>query len=415
MFVSRRMFAGLPMLAALHAFAPRAANASVQNQGDERTLTSLRLWLTLPQDQRGPDDSVLRTPLDRPTAEAAVRLLAADRMKQLIRAHASDVSAKRLSIGDRTMRWEERVYGSEPKTGRSLWISLHGGGNAPSEVNDQQWQNQIRLYTPEEGVYIAPRAPTDTWNLWHEAHMDGLLQTLIDVQVATKRVDPEKVYILGYSAGGDGVWQLAPRMADRFAAAATMAGHPGDAALPSLRNLPFAIFMGGRDTAYDRNVLAATKTRVLDELERADPSGYVHISRIYPGLPHWMDRRDAEAIPWMAHFTRHTWPKRVVWVQDDVPERRFYWLEIPSRANVKPGDRIDAVIRGQNVDLQGAIPDGTTLRLTDDLMNLDKSVTVTVNGKVRFRGRITRTAGSIYKSLQQRADVSSAATCNMTL
>ena len=35
-------------------------------------------------------------------------------------------------------------------------------------------------------------------------------------------VDPNRVYLLGYSAGGDGVYQLAPRMADRFAAASMM-------------------------------------------------------------------------------------------------------------------------------------------------------------------------------------------------
>jgi poly(3-hydroxybutyrate) depolymerase len=44
-------------------------------------------------------------------------------------------------------------------------------------------------------------------------------------------VNPDKVYLLGYPAGGDGVWQLAPRMADRFAAAAMMAGHPNGASL----------------------------------------------------------------------------------------------------------------------------------------------------------------------------------------
>jgi poly(3-hydroxybutyrate) depolymerase len=50
---------------------------------------------------------------------------------------------------------------------------------------------------------------------------------------------------MGYSAGGDGVFQIAPRMADHWAAAAMMAGHPGDAAALNLRNLPFTIFMGG--------------------------------------------------------------------------------------------------------------------------------------------------------------------------
>ena len=88
-------------------------------------------------------------------------------------------------------------------------------------------------------------------------------------------VDPDRVYLLGYSAGGDGVWQLAPRMADRFAAAAMMAGHPNEAGVAGLRNLPFGIFMGGADAAYDRNRIAAEKSAELAKLHAADPGGYL--------------------------------------------------------------------------------------------------------------------------------------------
>jgi poly(3-hydroxybutyrate) depolymerase len=57
------------------------------------------------------------------------------------------------------------------------------------------------------------------------------------------------VYLMGYSAGGDGVFQLAPRMADRFAAAAMMAGHPNETKPLGLRNLPFAMLYGRRRQA----------------------------------------------------------------------------------------------------------------------------------------------------------------------
>ena len=77
------------------------------------------------------------------------------------------------------MRFEYKIFGEKPKDGRSLYISLHGGGNAPAPVNDQQWQNQQGLYKPAEGVYVSPRAPTNTWNLWHESHIDIMLDKLI--------------------------------------------------------------------------------------------------------------------------------------------------------------------------------------------------------------------------------------------
>ena len=191
---------------------------------------------------------------------------------------------------------------------------------------------------------------------------------------------------MGYSAGGDGVWQLAPRMADRFAAAAMMAGHPGDASLLPLRDLPFAILMGGADDAYDRNRLAAEKTAELARLHAADPGGYVYLSRIYEGLPHWMNRRDAEAVPWMARFTRDPWPRRIVWVQDDVTADRFYWLRIPDAAAAKRGDRTDATVDGQTIALTGTVPAGMTLRLSDRLIDLDRPVRVTVDGRQVFSG-----------------------------
>ena len=109
-------------------------------------------------------------------------------------------------------------------------------------------------------------APVDAWNMWHVGQVDTLFDRLIETYVATGEVDPDRVYLLGYSAGGDGVYQLAPRMADRFAAASMMAGHPNDASPLGLRNLPFAIFMGGEDGAYDRNKIAARWGETLDAL-----------------------------------------------------------------------------------------------------------------------------------------------------
>lgn len=62
-----------------------------------------------------------------------------------------------------------------------------------------------------------------------------------------------KVYILGYSAGGDGIYYLAPRLADYWAAATMCAGHPNGAKPYNLRNIGFGLLVGGLDHAYNRN------------------------------------------------------------------------------------------------------------------------------------------------------------------
>ena len=317
-----------------------------------------------------------RTPLPSPLQEAALR-----RQAELKAERAAEVAAREIKDGDKSLRWLEREFNLAPEGERSLWISMHGGGGAPAEVNDQQWRNQIRLYAPPEGIVIAPRAPTNTWNLWHEPHIDRLFDRLIQDFVAVRGVHPDKVYLLGYSAGGDGVWQLAPRMADRFASAAMMAGHTNGVNTLGVRNLPFAMFVGGADAAYNRNKVVAEKIAEFGRLRLEDPAGYEHLGRVYPGMPHWMDRKDAEALPWMAKFKRVAWPRKVVWVQTGVTHDRFYWLELPAGV-AKPGQKIVATARGQEIVLEGDVPAGLTLRLREGLVDdLARPVKVTVNGR----------------------------------
>jgi len=406
------------------AFGPLAKGEStIDAAWDEMTpvpdsLSAIEAWLSKPAAERKLDDPALKAPLNRSTSARVVDLLNADRLATLAAERKDEDDRKSITIGDATLRYMVKTFGEEPEGGRSLWISMHGGGgpddpkaNDPElvKMNDGQWQNQIRLYQPPEGIYIAPRGPTNTWNMWHRSHIDPLFQQLIDDQVALHHVNPRKVYIMGYSAGGDGCWQLAPRMADRWAAAAMMAGHPGDASLLPLRDLPFAVFVGGQDSMYDRNKLVAEKAKQLDQLEKDDPGGYPHMSRVYEGLGHWMNQKDAEAVPWMAKFERQDWPNKVVWVQDDVTHDRFYWLAIPDIKEAKAGQKVVASVEGQNIRLDGDVLPGFELRLADKLVDLDQPVKVAVNNKLVFEGKVPRTADAVYASLQQRADASTAA------
>jgi len=296
-------------------------------------------------------------------------------------------SQKVVTQGAFEMKFAYRILGEKPADGRSLYISLHGGGNTSSAANDQQWKNQINLYTPKEGVYLAPRAPTNTWNLWHEDHIDDMFAEIVKAAVLNEGVNPNKVYLLGYSAGGDGLFQLAPRMADYWAAASMMAGHPGDASALSLRNLPFAIYMGGADSAYKRNELAKVWAEKLDSLQTKNPGSYVHDVHIYEGLPHWMSRRDTNAIQWMASFTRKALPSKVAWHQDDRHHQQFYWLGTPlpetgKEAVVSITKNTITIERNDNAQLY--------IYLNDQLLNLDKKIKVVLNGKTVYNNKADR-------------------------
>jgi predicted peptidase len=377
-------------------------------QAGSDPIAGLEKWLKQPVEQRGKleEQSFTVLALTKEQARKARQLLAADDLRQVRRSRAQEWINREITLGKLSMKFDVKVFGDKPATGRSLFISMHGGGNTATAVNDQQWENQKWLYQPAEGVYISPRAPNDAWDMWFQPHMDAFFTQLIADAVAFKEVDVNRVYIMGYSAGGDGVFRLAPRLADRWAAAAMMAGHPGDVRADNLRNLPFTLHMGEKDSAYDRNKHAVEWKKLLADLREQDKEGYVHEVVIQPGMSHWMQRKDAVAVPWMAKFTRNTAPKKVVWVQPK--QQQFYWLAAAVvDANTKEETAAARVVAGideQEIQISNNCVRQVTVRLRDDLVDLDQQFKVMMNGKVVFEGKAERTIKMISKTLNERHD-----------
>jgi poly(3-hydroxybutyrate) depolymerase len=338
--------------------------------------------------------------MTREQAERATTLAMGAHLTDLQQDRSDEVEAALLTQNEFELRLWSTTRGTSAFGDRPLYISLHGGGSAPPEVNDQQWQNQQSLYAPDDGIYVAPRAPSDTWNLWHRPEMDVFIDQLIEDMVAVEGADPNRVYLTGYSAGGDGAYQLAWHLADRFAAVNPNAGHPNDSHPRSMRNLPITIHVGGDDTAYNRNEVARDWGDQLDALEASDPGGYEHEVVVHPGLPHWMNGEDAVALPWMAQFERRHSENIVVWdVRGDRSGTRFYWLGLTSPAE-HTGSTIRALIDGNQVQITSDPPvDGLHLWLTDSLVDLDAPVTIEHNGQVIFQDVPSRTVTAVVDSL----------------
>lgn len=371
--------------------------------GSPEALDALSEFLAIPRAER-PEltaQAFASLPLSRAQAEQAQALLWQDHSAHIEATRRAEHEAKAITVDGKTLRYDFTVFGQAPATGRSLVLSLHGGGEAEASVNDQQWENQKGLYTLEEGIYLAPRAPTNTWNLWHEAHIDPLFERLIENFIALEGVDPNRVYVMGYSAGGDGVYQLGPRMADHWAAASAMAGHPNEAKPFSLRNIGFTIHVGANDTAFDRHLVAGQWRDQLEMLRGADPDGYTHVVEIHAGKGHWMDLEDAVAVPWMAEFTRNPVPERVVWYQDDILHQRFYWL---AASDPVKETTVVAQLDGQHVSVASEDVSSVAVRLRDDMLDLDQALTISVNGESVFEGYLPRTIGTVYRTLVERGD-----------
>ncbi|MEX1040582.1 MAG: hypothetical protein WDZ51_08135 [Pirellulaceae bacterium] len=349
------------------------------------------------------DQDFAQVPLAREDAAEAAKLLWEAHQAEVRDTRQEEMAARKITHGDQTMPFWYRVFGEKPEGGRSLYISMHGGGGTAPRVNDSQWENQKRLYTPQEGVYLVPRAPTNTWNLWHQEHIDPMFDRLIENLIVLEEVNPDRVYLLGYSAGGDGVFQLAPRMADRLAAASMMAGHPNETSPLGLRNLPFSIHMGAGDAAYERNQHAKRWGKELAKLHQDEAEGYTHLTKIYEGKGHWLDREDGAAIPWMAKYSRNTYPEKIVWKQDDVTHPRFYWLAVDP-ADIKERAEITAIRDGQTIEIHTTDANQVTVLLNDEMLDLDQPVAIRSERGTLFEGKVSRTIARMQQSLAERGD-----------
>jgi hypothetical protein len=302
-------------------------------------------------------------------------------------------------------RWSQYTNdGDGPDTGRSLWITMYGCDIPKNEKED------IKL-NESGSIWLIPRCSTD----WQQEYIDIMLDRIIGHQIIVNEVNPNRIFLIGISStGGDGVYQLAPRMADRWAAAGVMNGHPNNVSPLPLRNLPFALFMSEQNNNENNKLAALTWAQSLEQCSKEHFSGGYH---------YWMkignvEEQRQDALAWMNKYTRNPWPTRIVWYhQGYISQKRFYWLALPFPEQIKKGETIVAEVRyRKNIYLEQIPEDikALTIRLSDTLVNLDQPVTVNVNRETTttkiFHGIVPRTRAAIDQSIEERADPMSAAT-----
>jgi hypothetical protein len=193
-------------------------------------------------------------------------------------------------------------------------------------------------------------------------------------------------------------------MADRWAAAAMMAGHPNDASPLGLRNIGFTLHVGALDNGYNRNMVAAEWKNKLDALQQADPNGYAHEVKLHEGRGHWMNLEDRVAIDWMLKFTPDPIPSKVVWKQSSVTHNQLYWLAVP-QDEARGGTLVIASRKGQTISIEKA--EGIKkldILLSGQMVDLDKPIRVEKDGHELFNGVAKRTIAQQHETLARRGD-----------
>ena len=272
-----------------------------------------------------------------------------------------------IQYGNVQMRFTVEIFGERPEEGYPMYIAMHGGGSDDTpDFNDSQWEAMQNYYTDhlECGVYIAVRGIRDTWDTHFNPESYPIYDRLIEYMIMTNLVDPNRVYLEGFSAGGDGVYAIGARMADRFAAANMSSGHPNDISMYNFCNLPIQLQAGEYDTDFDRNTVTAAYGLLLDQLETENPDGFVHRTLIHADRGHnyedynrepvevmadvrsWLEDGNRETIlvdsyphDWMDQFVRNPIPDTLYWDLETRAELRdtdsFYYLSADRDASGK--------------------------------------------------------------------------------
>jgi len=174
-------------------------------------------------------------------------------------------------------------YDDDPARTWPLLVHLHGGGGRGADLEKLRHYPLVQRLEREPDfpfVTVTPQCPAGDHeeplgDLWTE-HA-GLVLELIDELIASYRIDPDRVVLVGHSMGGYGAWYLAHRAPERFAAVVAMSG-PGVTWWTyriARAEIPVWVFHGERDEA----VPIAESERMVEALRAA--GGNVRFTR-YP-------------------------------------------------------------------------------------------------------------------------------------
>jgi predicted peptidase len=143
-------------------------------------------------------------------------------------------------------------YGRDAQRQWPLIVFLHGSGERgddPQHLTSIGLPQILQNRSDLPFVVVSPQLPPgDGWNDKGE-----MINALVDWIEAQYAIDPQRIYLTGFSMGGYGTWALGLSSADRFAALVPVAGGwlPGSDAVPSnicdLAAKPIWVFHGAQD------------------------------------------------------------------------------------------------------------------------------------------------------------------------
>ena len=306
--------------------------------------------------------------------------------------------------------------GEKPKDGYPVFIYLHGSG-----PRENEWATGLRLarmFQDGPSMYIVPQIPQEgEWYRWWQRSKQWAWEKILRILLSMPEVDKNRIYVFGISEGGYGSQRLASFYADYWAAAGPMAGGEPllNAPVENIGNVPFSFLTGDKDYMFYRHLLTKTTGEKLDSMQRIYPNEYKHRVELIPDKGHSIDY--TPTTPWLAQHKRNAQPRHFIWENlemDGLKRNAFYNLQVLKEDNAFRTQYEFTANADNSIDLKvDAVKYNTTWKdprwgidmlfskdltpaqhghlrifLSDQLVDLNQKVTIRINGKQVFNGKV---------------------------
>jgi predicted esterase len=162
---------------------------------------------------------------------------------------------------------------SSPAVPRPLILFFHGAGEDGADNVSQIDGNIDNLLAEAKRRGAFLYAPQTTSN-WSSTTLTADVMTMISQAETTQNVDRSRIYVTGLSNGGGGVWNMASRYPDLFAAALPIAGvtPASDFSPLHMLKMPVWAFHARNDSVVSVNVSHTVVNSILNAAHEPLPS-----------------------------------------------------------------------------------------------------------------------------------------------
>lgn len=313
--------------------------------------------------------------------------------------------------GGRSIPTFVRVPGAySPDREWPLMLAMHGGppGSAEGALGSAARMIQVWAESAEAAgwivvspamVSVVSRDGRTQDRLPYEVLHPEEARAVIDAVRSRYRVATDRVVSTGISLGSNFSIAYAAASPDWLSAIVPVSTE-GESRERLLRNVSVPVYV--LEGSQDQNIRAVAGPRALSEIMTSHGADIVYrefgdrahegFQEHYPDVLRWLDSRP-----------RLRDPRQVVRVphRGIMPlARRVHWLESATRQGLVSG----TVSGLSEIEIQARWTGSITLHLNDDIVDLDKPLTIRVNGERVFQGSVRRSARTALEQARALAD-----------